>query len=245
MRSTCRRARRAQGDPAGHPESLYVSGRELGDEYGYILERKYAQKFPGNLALPAQPALESLGGARHETETEMLQFGGEYAARAAGGRAEDLMKATGNAEWRRASSRRRAIFSPTWIFSPSRRSCWPISSPTRTASLRFLARHWARVSRSGGGGEHGRTWSSAMLVLPETPLATQDLRLAAALDPARPFHRAEAGLPWPRPDRISGSPRHSVPLEAYDTLAKVYALYATLQPTRRSPSSPSSSTGRS
>ena len=30
-------------------ESVYVSGRNIGDEYRYILDRKYAKKFPGNM----------------------------------------------------------------------------------------------------------------------------------------------------------------------------------------------------
>jgi len=29
-------------------DSVYITGREIGDEYRYILDRKYAQKFPGN-----------------------------------------------------------------------------------------------------------------------------------------------------------------------------------------------------
>jgi len=27
-------------------DSVYITGREIGDEYRYILDRKYAQKFP-------------------------------------------------------------------------------------------------------------------------------------------------------------------------------------------------------
>lgn len=32
-----------------HPESTYHSGREIGDEYRYILDRRFAKKFPGNM----------------------------------------------------------------------------------------------------------------------------------------------------------------------------------------------------
>ena len=77
----------------GHPESLYVSGRELGDEYRYILERKYAQKFPGNLLSRPSLLLNPWAVRDTETETEMLQYGGQYANRSAGGRAEDMKKA--------------------------------------------------------------------------------------------------------------------------------------------------------
>jgi hypothetical protein len=38
----------ATATPAWRP-NLFVSGRELGDEYRYILERRYTKTFPGNL----------------------------------------------------------------------------------------------------------------------------------------------------------------------------------------------------
>jgi hypothetical protein len=40
--------------PARLP-NLYAAGRDIGDEYRYILERRYAQKFPGNML--ARPGL--------------------------------------------------------------------------------------------------------------------------------------------------------------------------------------------
>lgn len=33
----------------GEPATAYVEGRDIGDEYRYILERKYATRFPGNM----------------------------------------------------------------------------------------------------------------------------------------------------------------------------------------------------
>ncbi|MFP6765316.1 MAG: hypothetical protein VB858_16930, partial [Planctomycetaceae bacterium] len=35
--------------PVSHPRSLYVQERDIGEEYRYILDRKYATKFPGNM----------------------------------------------------------------------------------------------------------------------------------------------------------------------------------------------------
>lgn len=37
------------------PKALYVEGRDIGDEYRYIIDRRYARKFPGNLL--ARPEL--------------------------------------------------------------------------------------------------------------------------------------------------------------------------------------------
>jgi len=38
----------AEGRPARQP-NLYAAGRQIGDEYRYILERRYAKMFPGNM----------------------------------------------------------------------------------------------------------------------------------------------------------------------------------------------------
>jgi hypothetical protein len=42
------RSGRASEVPARLP-NLFAGGRDIGDEYRYILERRYAQKFPGNM----------------------------------------------------------------------------------------------------------------------------------------------------------------------------------------------------
>ena len=36
-------------DPATRPESVYLTGRNIGDEYRYILDRRGTKKFPGNM----------------------------------------------------------------------------------------------------------------------------------------------------------------------------------------------------
>ena len=63
--------------------SLYVEGRRIGDEFRYILERKYAEKFPGNM-LP-RPELLLNPWAIRDTATgqEQLAAGEEMPAAAA------------------------------------------------------------------------------------------------------------------------------------------------------------------
>ena len=41
--------------PVHRPQTDYLSGRDIGDEYRYILERRYAKKYPGNML--ARPGL--------------------------------------------------------------------------------------------------------------------------------------------------------------------------------------------
>ena len=53
------------------PQSFYVSGRNIGDEYRYILDRKYAKIFPGNLL--DRPGLLLNPWAIRKTETGQQQ----------------------------------------------------------------------------------------------------------------------------------------------------------------------------
>ena len=45
--------------------TFYESGRDIGDEYRYILDRQTGQEVPRQHAGPARPAAESMGDARH------------------------------------------------------------------------------------------------------------------------------------------------------------------------------------
>ena len=48
-------------------ESQYVAGRNIGDEYRYIIDRKFARKFPGNML--ERPSLLLNPWAIRSTET--------------------------------------------------------------------------------------------------------------------------------------------------------------------------------
>jgi len=77
---------------SAYPPSLYVSGRDIGDEYRYILERKSAAKFPGNMLARPGLLLNPWAIRKTETGTQQAHAGSEYEmqgenlARGAGGR---------------------------------------------------------------------------------------------------------------------------------------------------------------
>ena len=64
-----------------HADSTYHSGREIGDEYRYILERRYATKFPGNML--RRPSLLLNPWARDESNG-MIGMGGGSGGRYGG-----------------------------------------------------------------------------------------------------------------------------------------------------------------
>src|SRR5262249_39453128 len=65
-----------QGVFPAHAESVYLTGRNIGDEYRYVLDRRGHKKYPGNML--ERPALLLNPWAVRSTETgEQLAQGGE------------------------------------------------------------------------------------------------------------------------------------------------------------------------
>lgn len=61
-------------------KSVYLSGRDIGDEYRYILERKYATRHPGNLLKRPELLLNPWAISQTETGLEEAREGEEWEA---------------------------------------------------------------------------------------------------------------------------------------------------------------------
>lgn len=60
-------------------KSRYVSGRDIGDEYRYILDRKYAHQYPGNLLKKPELLLNPWAVRSTDTDEEQIQDGEAWA----------------------------------------------------------------------------------------------------------------------------------------------------------------------
>jgi hypothetical protein len=63
-------------------DALYVEGRNIGDEYRYIIDRRYATKFPGNMLERPSLLLNPWPIRTTETGTQEAKAGEEFARRA-------------------------------------------------------------------------------------------------------------------------------------------------------------------
>jgi len=204
--------------------------RVLGDELRYILERRYAAKFPGNLL--ARPGLLLAPWERDEAgDTLGLgggaggAFEGRRAGRAAGGAAGGA--AAGGAPASRTPAAKDSA-TPNLAFLPGpalvRANARPDDEGRVTVDLRAVGHrqllHVVAVDRD--------TTVYRTVPLAAAPLDPRDRRLTSALDPARHhvlLERIEvvpAGEPLPRADDAGSEVR------AYDTLATVFDLFRTL-----------------
>lgn len=204
-------------------ESVYLTGRNIGDEYRYIIDRKYARKFPGNML--DRPSLLLNPWAVRVTET------GEQVA--AGG---DDFAAAGQPK-QNAAGRGVAPSAP------------PPAAGGNFANLDFLAEASValinlvpdkngvvEISRDGlGAHQHlhvvavdplNTTCRTASL--PEVAPEFIDLRLLAALDPQGHFTQQKQITVVAKGGKFRLADITTSKFEAYDSLARVYSLYTTL-----------------
>ena len=215
----------AENVPAKQP-NLYAGGREIGDEYRYILERRNGRVFPGNM-LTRPGLLLNPWETRDTGLAELEQRAGELAGATAGGRAiarygggivgtPNVMAAVG------------AVADTDLDFLAASEPVVFNLLPDKNGVV--------RVAREAlGDRQHVQVYAEDLddavwrsFALPEAGTKFADLRLARNLDPAKPFAQKKEiavlkpGGTFALTDTLTGE------LEAYDTLGSVYALFTTL-----------------
>ena len=205
----------------GHP-SLFVAGRNIGDEFRYIIERKFEKRFPGNML--QRPSLLLNPWPIRKTTT-----GRQEAAAGESFRAAKDEKQGAGARGAKKSA--------------------PPQPPTDYANLDFLANASLvelnlRVNKQGvveiardalAAFNHvhvvavdARHTASRSVMLPDAEAKFLDLRLARGLDPANHYTQQRQVSVLPKGTRLVIPDVTSSRFEIYDSLARVYDLYSTL-----------------
>ncbi len=207
------------------PETLYVVGRNIGDEYRYILERKHATKFPGNMLTRPSLLLNPWAIRKTETTHDEARLGDKFAAREGRGR----------------GGRRRSQRLGAGIVGKGKGYGF--------ANLDFLSQSTAvltnlKPDKDGlvtikrdvlGAHQHihvvaidPQNTAYRRISLPEIEMDFNDLRLASGLDPDEHFTEQKQitvvgkNAPFVLDDITTSS------FETYDSLDKVHNLFATL-----------------
>jgi hypothetical protein len=215
----------ASGTPSRLP-NLYSAGREIGDEYRYILERRYSKRFPGNSL--TRPGLLLNPWEIRSTDLEALdQQAGEFAGATRGGAAGGMAPAT-------SMPARKALSEPG-VDGGTNLDFLAIAAPA-LYNLVPDQDGIVRIERKALGDRqhvqiyvedlHNASWRT--LTLPEVPTKFADQRLARNLDPAKPFTQKkeitvlETGKTLTLADILTSE------LETYDTLGGIHSLFTTL-----------------
>jgi len=211
--------------PVESAECLYAAGREIGDEYRYILDRRLARKFPGNML--RRPGLILNPWALEETTTA-LGLGGGAGGRF-GGRGKRQPTAPSTLESREE------------LFLPSSAGAFPnldfLPAPARVlANISPDESGVVRVPLSElGPGQlvHALAVDLASTVyatlpLPEVALVPADRRLAETLDPARHLVQQRSIEFVDAGGGVTLETGSGTGAETYDSLASVYELFTAL-----------------
>jgi hypothetical protein len=203
-------------------DTVYAAGRRLGDEHRYILDRKYAPRFAGNMLARPGLLLHPWALGKIQTAVQRAQAGTDFDA---AGQPEDSMLE--RAAQTAASAAGAADESDLdFLARPS----------VVLANLKPDGDGIVRIDRAKLGDRHrlhvvavGPTATVSRHVALEAPARQfADLRLLKGLDPALHFtERREVsivagGEAFVLEDVATGR------FEIYDDLGKVYTLYATL-----------------
>ncbi len=213
-----------QGSVVFRPETQYVTARDIGDEYRYVLERQHATKFPGNLL--ARPSLLLSPWDLRSTQTG-VQMGveGESLRREAVPASEAAVAST-DALASAARSQTEAYVNLDFLGEP-------------TAVIENL-----RVGEDGvisvpreklGSGQHihiiaidPENTIYRHVSVSENDASFRDLRLANHLDPEKHFTEQklisviEKGVEFTLSDITTSD------FEIYDSLARIHSLFTTL-----------------
>lgn len=211
--------------PAFWP-NLYLSSRALGDEQRYILDRRYAKIFPGNML--TRPGL--LLNPWEVRSTDLNAQGSEYGSfpgGTAGGKAavppaSAAPFATGIAP---ASTQNEEI-DYLATASPALYNLKPDANGIVRLNRKDLGdRNILEIYVSN---DTAAVWRS--LTLPPVELKVRDLRLSRSLDPQKSFAETREVTPLQKDGLLSISEEQRAALLTYGSVRDLYNLYSTLLP---------------
>ena len=204
-------------------ESVYLTGRNIGDEYRYIIDRKYANKFPGNML--DRPSLLLNPWAVRETQTgEQLAMGGDRFGAAGGRPGSDAQRAPAQAA--------------TGDVAGGHFANLDFLGETTATLLNLIPDDKGVIEiKNEAIGSHQHlhviaidplNTTSRSVALEEPALKLLDLRLLTGLDPKLHFTQQKLITIVPNGQPFVLNDLTTSKYEVYDSLPRVYGLYATL-----------------
>lgn len=207
----------------GPSPSAYVSGRDIGDEYRYILERKRAARWPGNMLTRPGLLLNPWAVRSTQTGTADAAAGGDYGA---SGPPPMSAPAPKCAAAEPVSLEGAAFSSLDFLANPTAllANLTPEADGTLSIPRKALAHaNQVRIVAVDPSGVVSRD-----VLLPECTTAHRDLRLRLGLDPAKHFtERKDVAVVAPG-TTLEIADVTTAKLETYDTLGRAFGLLRTI-----------------
>ncbi len=216
----------ASAVPAKLP-NLFAAGREIGDEYRYILDRRYAPRFPGNML--TRPGLLLNPWEKRSTDVDATETSaGQVATRTAGDRPSLTRKAEAEGAHRPQPSSPTAVQGSNFDFLADAAPVLYNLVPDEDGLV--------RIDRKAlGDRQHVQIYAEDLasavwqtLALPEAATKFEDLRLVRNLDPTKPFSEKKEVTVLTNGQTLTLADILTSEMETYDTLGGIFSLSTTL-----------------
>lgn len=217
----------ASGAPARLP-NLYSGGRSIGDEYRYILERRFAKTYPGNML--TRPGLLLNPWEVRDTDLRDIELQvGQQAGVTSGGRRESARRAVTETPAPDAGDLPGGAAADTSIdFLANSAPVLYNLIPDKDGTVKI-------ERKALGDRQHVQIYAEDLVnavwqsfALPETAVKIADQRLARNLDPAKPFAEKKEVTVLENGKTITLADILTSDLETYDTLGGIHSLFSTL-----------------
>ena len=205
-------------------ESVYVTGRNIGDEFRYVLDRRLQTKYPGNMLERPQFLLNPWAVRSTETGEQQAQGGEDFAPKAP---PAPSMQVPSLATSPAAPPVDTAGFANLDFLADAATVAFNLI-PDKEGVIKLAKKDLGPHSMIHVIAVDPLSTTYRMATLAEQPASFLDLRLRTGLDSKEHFTQQkqvsvlEQGKPFVLADFVGSR------FEAYDSLAKVYGLYMTL-----------------
>ena len=202
-------------------QSQYLSERNIGDEYRYILTRRSGRLYPGNML--ERPGLLLNPWVLRSTSTEILnaKTGGIYSGRSQAGRASSLSKFGGSKQ-----SRGRHFNDLNFNFLTQGSRCYSNLAPDKDGIIKI---------ENPGPGQiihavlvDGQNLQYKKSFVEDDAKPYNNLQMSLILDPAKHFVERKKISVLDKNKDFTLKSLSSAKVESYDSLRKVYTLLKTL-----------------
>ena len=205
--------------------NLYSGGRAIGDEYRYILERRYATKFPGNLL--SRPGLLLNPWEKRSTDIDALGQNGRQNPLATSGE-RNAMRMSAEAASMMDRSAMAGTVGLNFDFLAEAASVLFNLVPDTNGVVRIPISALGDRQTVQVYVESADQAVWGLYSLSERPTRFRDLRLSRNLDPGQPFTETKDISILARGATLTITNLLAGDLETYDSLGSVHALFTTL-----------------
>ncbi len=208
------------------PESQYVTGRDMGDEFRYILERKNSRTFPGNMLERPMLLLNPWAIRSTETGRQEAQKGGHYKSKAPAATATRGRRGARYAKGQGAGRANSDFVNLDFLSAASvvLTNLEPDKNGLITIPAEALKHHQQLTIIAVSP----RDTVCRGISLPRREMKCYDLRLKNGLAAEHHFSEQKKISVARKGDAFVLDDIRSSEFEAYDTFHKVYALFMTL-----------------